>query len=49
MRIFSSAAAGKEKGGQPQPVAGLRLFIDGGQVGLDRPFGHVEIGKDKLL
>jgi hypothetical protein len=30
--------------GQAQPAAGFRLFIDGGEVGLDRSFGDLEPG-----
>ena len=35
--------------GEAEAVAGLGLFVAGGEVGLDGPFGDVEIGQDRIF
>ena len=40
----SGIAAPVDQEGEAQPAAGLRLFINGGEVGLDGPLGDLDVG-----
>jgi hypothetical protein len=42
----AGVSAPVDQQGQAQPAAGFRLFIDGGEVGLDRSFGDLEIERN---